>query len=82
MGIKSEKAKTFKIQTYDGIEIEIPEDIVEEIARIYGYHNLPSKLPEGQIPQEKNISDLEKVIDLKKALKFLGLTEVMTWSII
>src|SRR3990167_3479723 len=26
-------------------DIEIPEDIIEEIARIYGYHKLPSVLP-------------------------------------
>ena len=25
-------------------DINIPEDLIEEIARIYGYHNLPSIL--------------------------------------
>jgi len=63
-------------------DVEDDVDLIEEIARIYGYHNLSSKLPKGQIPQEINISDLESVIDLKRALKFLGLTEVMTYSII
>ncbi|MBU4000073.1 phenylalanine--tRNA ligase subunit beta, partial [Patescibacteria group bacterium] len=31
-------------------DIEIPDDLVEEIARIYGYHNLPATLPKGDIP--------------------------------
>ncbi|MDO8486951.1 MAG: phenylalanine--tRNA ligase subunit beta [Candidatus Curtissbacteria bacterium] len=57
------------------------EDLIEEIARIYGYHRLPSKLPEGEVINEKE-SDLSKVISLKEALKFLGLTEIISYSII
>jgi len=30
-------------------DINIPEDLIEEIARIYGYHRLPSNLPQGKI---------------------------------
>ena len=56
-------------------------DLIEEIARVYGYHRLPSNLPEGRIPQSKE-SDLVKVIELKKALKYLSLTEVISYSII
>jgi len=26
-------------------DVEIEEDVIEEIARIYGYHNLPELLP-------------------------------------
>ena len=57
------------------------EDLIEEIACIYGYHNLPSELPVGQIPQEDE-TDLSRVIKLKTALKYLGLTETMAYSII
>lgn len=62
-------------------DMEIEEDLIEEIARIYGYHKLPSKLPEGQTPQAEE-SNLTAVIELKKALKYQGLTEVLTYSII
>lgn len=56
-------------------------DLIEEIARIYGYQNLKSELPTGDIPiSEKDT--LEEVIELKKALKLLGLTEVISYSII
>ncbi|OGD91221.1 phenylalanine--tRNA ligase subunit beta [Candidatus Curtissbacteria bacterium RIFCSPHIGHO2_02_FULL_42_15] len=56
-------------------------DLIEEIARIYGYQNLKSEIPKGDIPiSEKDT--LEEVIGLKKALKFLGLTEVISYSII
>lgn len=62
-------------------DCQIEEDLIEEIARVYGYGNLPSKLPEGQIPQTED-SILTTVIELKKALKFLGLTEIISYSII
>ena len=62
-------------------DVKDPEDLIEEIARIYGYHRLPSNLPQGQIPQSPK-SDLEKVIELKKAFKYLGLAEVVSYSII
>jgi phenylalanyl-tRNA synthetase beta chain len=34
-------------------DIQIPADVVEEIARIYGYHNLPSTLMDTAIPTSK-----------------------------
>ena len=62
-------------------DIQEDVDLIEEISRIFGYHNLPSKLPSGQITQEQE-SNLKDVIELKKALKFTGLTEIISYSII
>ena len=72
---------TAKPPTWRFQDMEIEEDLIEEIARIYGYHNLPSTLPKGELPKAEE-SILAQVIELKKALKFLGLTEVLTYSII
>ena len=62
-------------------DVEQEEDLIEEIARVYGYHKLPSTLPQGQIPDQYD-SEQTHVTELKKALKFLGLTEVISYSII
>ncbi|MCL4339309.1 phenylalanine--tRNA ligase subunit beta [Patescibacteria group bacterium] len=63
-------------------DIAIPEDIVEEVARLYGYHSLPTRLMEGSIP----ISDKPKDIPLEKiakqALKYWGFTEVYNYSFV
>lgn len=67
--------------SYRTQDVEIPQDLIEEVTRIYGYHNLPSKLPSGEIPKNEN-SILENVIEIKKALKYLGLTEIISYSII
>ena len=62
-------------------DIESDVDLIEEIARIYGYHNLPSKMPQGEVPKRGD-SNLKYVIGLKNSLKMLGLTEAISYSII
>lgn len=62
-------------------DMDTDVDLIEEVARIYGYHNLPSTLPTGQVPNRQD-SDLKKVISLKNTLKVLGFTEAITYSII
>jgi len=63
-------------------DIDIPEDLIEEIARIYGYHRLPVKLPPlAIIPQNK--TDLSKwKTKTKTALKFWGFTETVNYSML
>jgi len=59
-------------------------DLIEEIARIYGYQNLKSEIPKGDIPiSEKDT--LEEVIGLKKALisqKMLALAETKRTNVV
>lgn len=69
------------VPSYRAQDVEDDVDLIEEIARIYGYHNLPSKLKAGTLPTGGE-SDLKEVIELKCALKYLGLTETITYSII
>jgi len=72
-------------------DISIPEDLVEEIARIYGYHRLPSNLPPTSIPgierpkfRELRFSDPRFFWEerIKTALKYWGLTEVASYSMV
>lgn len=63
-------------------DIQIPEDIVEEVARIYGYHNLPSVLPTGRLPEKISNSPFEFEMKVKRTLKALGATEVYTLSLV
>jgi len=60
-------------------DICIPEDLVEEVARIYGYHRLPNLLPTGDFPQpfKSSFNWEEKA---KGLLKNWGFTEVYTYS--
>jgi phenylalanyl-tRNA synthetase beta chain len=63
-------------------DIEIPEDIVEEVGRLYGFDKVPLQLPMRSIkPVEK-----DKLIELKARLRNTlaraGANEVLTYSFV
>lgn len=63
-------------------DINIPEDIIEEVARIYGYHNLPSHLMSGPLPTNRaNDAEFYWVSRIKSALVHWGFTETYTYSL-
>ncbi len=83
----------FKAKKLDGkIEVEVPsirddvkidEDIIEEIARVYGYHNLDSVVPtfiSEKIVSFTNNFYFEKRI--KNAFKYYGFSEIYTYSLV
>jgi len=64
-------------------DLEIPADIVEEIARIYGYHNLPSVLMTGPIPTTAPTDlDLPLESKIKHFLADTGWQEIYTYSLV
>lgn len=65
-------------------DIEIKEDIVEEVARVYGYHNLPNTIQTSSyVRQPREIDSFLTIQQLvKNLLKHLGLAEVMNYSMV
>ncbi|MBI3379217.1 phenylalanine--tRNA ligase subunit beta [Candidatus Gottesmanbacteria bacterium] len=63
-------------------DVTIPEDIVEEVARIYGYHNLPNRLMTGEIPITDKPKDLPIEAKIKTILKYWGYTETYHYSFV
>lgn len=60
-------------------------DLIEEIARLYGYDNIPVTMPASEIPYESDLESLnEKKIlykeKVRNALNACGLTEVLNYS--
>ncbi|MGD9129894.1 MAG: phenylalanine--tRNA ligase subunit beta [Candidatus Woesebacteria bacterium] len=64
-------------------DIKIPADVIEEIARIYGYHNLPSVLMPTAIPLTKP-TDVNFTIEnkIKHFLANIGWQEIYTYSMV
>jgi len=71
-----------KIPSFRANDMEIPEDIIEEIARIYGYHNLPSQVMPGVIPDKPKDSPFPFEDKVKNILKGYGGCEVYTLSLV
>lgn len=65
---------------YWRLDINIEEDLIEEVARMYGYERIPAKELVGEIPDPINQKLFELIRDLKDNLVKAGLTEVQTYS--
>ena len=61
------------------LDIKIEEDLIEEVGRIYGMDNIPSKLP--VLPLQMGKFDSTKRA-IKNKLVDLGLNETLTYSLI
>ena len=70
------------IPSFRAKDINIPEDILEEIARIYGYHNIPGKIMDGEIPVRPENPKFAFELKLKQLLSGWGGTEVYTLSLV
>jgi phenylalanyl-tRNA synthetase beta chain len=63
-------------------DIGIPEDLVEEVARIVGYDRLPIHLPDGALPLVEAHPLQEFRERLRDALIGMGLQETVSYSLI
>ena len=81
--VYDEKIEVF-VPHFRKYDISIPEDLVEEVARVYGYNNLPNNFsPPAQVFQPKEFEKIFKLISkIKYFLKHLGLNEVINYSMI
>ncbi len=64
---------------YWRLDCNIEEDLIEEVARIYGYEKIPARELTGEKPEKLDESLQDLVNDLKTELKKAGLTEVQTY---
>jgi phenylalanyl-tRNA synthetase beta chain len=63
-------------------DIELREDIVEEIGRLYGYDKLPISLPRRDIVPAIRNHSLERKNRIRSVLAAAGANEVLTYSFV
>lgn len=84
--VKSTDSKKLKVTvpSFRSHDIAIPEDLVEEVARIYGYHNIDSLLqPMVYVEQPKEMENLFVFQNkIKLLLKHLGANEIINYSMV
>lgn len=76
-------AITCTIPTYRN-DLKIEEDLIEEVARLYGYNNFPKTIPSGEIPTKKIPYSKDYRLDekVKNIFKSAGFSEIFTYSLI
>lgn len=65
-------------------DVEIPEDLIEEVARVYGYFRLPSVLPyeKNQTPYNQTKDQFYWERRARVALKYWGYSEIYTYPMV
>ena len=63
-------------------DIEIPEDIVEEVGRLYGYNNLPVVLPRRDLAPAAKEDLISVKSSIRNILKQAGANEALTYSFV
>ncbi|MFK4565785.1 phenylalanine--tRNA ligase subunit beta [Enterococcus sp. UD-01] len=62
-------------------DIEIEADLIEEVARIYGYDNLPSTLPKGETVAGSLTKGQTLVRRIKSLLEGCGVSEAISYAL-
>ncbi|RJO60936.1 phenylalanine--tRNA ligase subunit beta [candidate division WS5 bacterium] len=78
--ISKNKDRAEFVVPYWRLDVSIEEDLLEEIARIYGYENIPSTLPEGVLPSYEKNERIEVSKKLRDIFTALGFFEVYSYS--
>lgn len=63
-------------------DIEIPEDVVEEVGRLYGYNRLPLELPTRRMSPSAIDDELRVKSAVRGKLSALGASEVLSYSFV
>lgn len=65
-------------------DIDIQEDLIEEVARVYGYHKIPSTLPifTQQAFYHQDNDPFYWISKVKNAMKYWGFNETYTYSMV
>lgn len=63
-------------------DIEIAEDVVEEVGRLYGFDHLPIELPKRDVTPAPRNAMLELKLAIRQTLSKSGANEVLTYSFV
>lgn len=64
------------------MDLELEADLIEEVARVYGLDKIPVTAPHGLVALEADDTLFRAAVQVKTALRGLGLTEILNYSFI
>jgi len=82
MGVSSNANNLIASPPFWRTDLEIPEDIVEEVGRLYGYDHLPLELPKRDLAPARRDGTLSLKAHIRNQLAGAGANEVLTYSFV
>jgi phenylalanyl-tRNA synthetase beta chain len=70
------------VPSYRAKDVSIPEDITEEVARIYGYQNIPNNIMAGELPLQSINTPFRFETNIRNILKGMNGIEIYTLSLV
>ncbi len=77
---KKDKSSAEFIVPYYRLDVSIEEDLLEEVARMYGYDNIPTTLPEGVLPVYEENKQVALANKIRKIMSGMGFCESYSYS--
>ncbi|NMA91640.1 MAG: phenylalanine--tRNA ligase subunit beta [Firmicutes bacterium] len=85
LGFGVNKAPGFKLKVEVPLrrgDVELEEDVVEEVARLYGYEQIPATLPRGELMECREEPEQRIQEMIKEVLTAAGFYEIINYSFI
>lgn len=79
--VDGKKYRFSVIPPYWRSDISIPEDLVEEVARIRGYENIPTKMISSSIPSGNKYSIFNFKESIRDLLVSIGMNETISYNL-
>ncbi len=79
---RSSSKLTVQVPSWRMGDVSAEEDLIEEVARLSGYDNIPSSLPSGPLMESSPHPEIAYLRSIKIQLTNLGLTEVMNFPMV
>lgn len=80
--VKDDGEWKVEVPSFRILDVTRPIDLVEEVARIWGYSNVPDELPSGELQKERPYSTYGFQMEVKRLFNSMGLKEVINFSFI
>lgn len=82
IGVEIEDSCLVLRPPYWRTDLRIKADIVEELARIIGYDQLPTRMPSGEVPEPRPARSWQQAERIRSLLAGLRLSEIVTYPLV
>jgi phenylalanyl-tRNA synthetase beta chain len=85
LGFVSEKKENYWLVTPPTFRLDLtqPEDLVEEVVRIFGYDRIPShEIPHLEVVKDITPKNIILVEEVREILRTLGFDEILSWPLV